>query len=180
MQNININLEVYMRDIIRIPIRLKIATGTYILQANRASFNRSQLNPICLLCENGEETLEHFLLTCNCLDGIRAPLVKEIINTCSALILLFIRLFHWYFDSTVSKNSYGSPIPYFINNRLISINQLLLLLFLIDSWSYKIGQCHPLATTISANMRDIIRIPIRLKIATGTYILQANRASFKW
>jgi hypothetical protein len=36
--------------------------------------------------------------------------------------------------------------------------------------SYKIGQCHPLATTISANMRDIIRIPIRLKIAT---ILQA-------
>ena len=60
-------------------------TGTYILQANRASFNRSQLNPICLLCGNSEETLEHFLLTCNCLDGIRAPLVKDIINTCSAL-----------------------------------------------------------------------------------------------
>ena len=74
-----------MRDIIRIPIGLKIATGTYILQANRASFNRSQLNPICLLCGNSAETLEHFLLTCNCLDGICAPLVKEIINTCSAL-----------------------------------------------------------------------------------------------
>jgi hypothetical protein len=74
-----------MRDIIRIPIRLKIATGTYILQANRASFNGSQLNPICLLCRNSAETLEHFLLTCNCLDSIRAPLVKEIINTCSAL-----------------------------------------------------------------------------------------------
>jgi hypothetical protein len=74
-----------MRDIIRIPIRLKIATGTYILQANRASYNRSQLNPICLLCGNGEETLEHFLLTCNCLDSICAPLVKEIINTCNAL-----------------------------------------------------------------------------------------------
>ena len=71
-----------MRDIIRIPIRLKIAT---ILQANRASFNRSQLNPICLLCGNGEETLDHFLLTCDRLDGIRAPLVKDIINTCSAL-----------------------------------------------------------------------------------------------
>ena len=66
-------------------IRLKIATGTYILQANRASFNRSQLNPICLLCGNGEETLDHFLLTCDRLDGIRAPLVKDIINTCSAL-----------------------------------------------------------------------------------------------
>jgi len=76
-----------MRDIIRIPIRLKIATGTYILQANRASFNRSQLNPICLLCGNGEETLDHFLLICERLDGIRAPsrLVKDIINTCSAL-----------------------------------------------------------------------------------------------
>jgi hypothetical protein len=45
--------------------------------------------------------------------------------------------------------------------------------------SYKIGQCHPLATTISANMRDIIRIPIRLKIATGTYILlDVNKATF--
>jgi hypothetical protein len=67
-----------MRNINCIPL-------TYILQANRASFNRSQLNPICLLCGNSAETLEHFLLTCNCLDGIRAPLVKEIINTCSAL-----------------------------------------------------------------------------------------------
>ena len=74
-----------MRDIIRIPIRLKIATGTYILQANRASFNRSQLIPICLLCGNGAETLDHFLLTCDRLDGIRAPLIKYIINTCSAL-----------------------------------------------------------------------------------------------
>ena len=71
-----------MRDIIRIPIRLKIAT---ILQANRASFNRSQLNPICLLCGNGEETLDHFLLTCDRLDGIRAPLINDILNTCSAL-----------------------------------------------------------------------------------------------
>ena len=66
-----------MRDIIRIPIRLKIATGTYILQANRASFNGSQLNPICLLCRNSAETLEHFLLTCNCLDSIRAQLVRD-------------------------------------------------------------------------------------------------------
>jgi hypothetical protein len=74
-----------VRDIIRIPIRLKFVTGTYMLQANRASFNRSQLNPICLLCGNGEATLDHFLLTCNRLDGIRAPLVKDIINTCSAL-----------------------------------------------------------------------------------------------
>jgi hypothetical protein len=78
------SISANMRDIIRIPIRLKIATGTYILQANRASINRSQLNPICLLCGIGEETLDHFLLTCNCLDGIRAPLVN-IINTCSAL-----------------------------------------------------------------------------------------------
>jgi hypothetical protein len=32
-----------------------------------------------------QKLLEHFLLTCNCLDSIRAPLVKEIINTCSTL-----------------------------------------------------------------------------------------------
>jgi hypothetical protein len=60
----------------------------------RKQINRSQLNPICLLCENGEETLEHFLLTCNCLDGIRAPLVKDIIKNlhrgskCSLMMLV--------------------------------------------------------------------------------------------
>ncbi|CAC5369488.1 unnamed protein product [Mytilus coruscus] len=37
-------------------------------------------------------------------------------------------------------------------------------------------KCHPIARTLSVNIRDISRIPVRLKILTGTYILQAKRA----
>ena len=65
-----------MQKLVSFRIRLKIATSKQSL---------IQLNPIYLLCGNGEETLDHFLLTCDCLDGIRALLVKDIINTCSAL-----------------------------------------------------------------------------------------------
>ena len=43
---------------------------------------------------------------------------------------------------------------------------------------FRIGQCHPIAKTCTANRRDISRIPLRLKIATGSYILQTKRAVF--
>jgi hypothetical protein len=44
---------------------------------------------------------------------------------------------------------------------------------------FQFGRCHSVATTITANIRDIVRLPIRLKIVTGTYILQQNRAAYK-
>ena len=44
---------------------------------------------------------------------------------------------------------------------------------------FRIGQCHPIAQTCTANTRDISRIPVRLKIATGSYILQTKRGVFK-
>jgi hypothetical protein len=44
---------------------------------------------------------------------------------------------------------------------------------------FRIGQCHPIAKTCTANTRDISRIPVRLKIATGSYILQTKRGVFK-
>ncbi|CAC5378527.1 unnamed protein product [Mytilus coruscus] len=39
--------------------------------------------------------------------------------------------------------------------------------------------CHPITNTNTMNTREIIRIPTKLKIATGSYILQAFRAKFK-
>jgi hypothetical protein len=41
------------RDANRIPIKLKVVGGQYILQANRARFNQNQEDTICQLC--GEE-----------------------------------------------------------------------------------------------------------------------------
>ena len=73
------------RDISRIPTRLKIATGSYILQTKRAVFNKENENATYNLCKKNEETLNHFILTCSKLGPIREPLLVEIISTCSQL-----------------------------------------------------------------------------------------------
>ena len=62
----------------RIAVHLKIVTGTYILQSNRASFNQNEVDPTCLLCKTGAETLTHFLLHCAILESIREPILKDI------------------------------------------------------------------------------------------------------
>ncbi|CAG2232446.1 unnamed protein product [Mytilus edulis] len=76
------------RDINRIPIRIKIATGTYILQTNRAAYNQNNVDPTCKLCDQAEESLSHFLLCCRALDQIRTPILKNIICKCSELLAL--------------------------------------------------------------------------------------------
>ena len=48
----------------RKPVRLRIATGTYILQCNRASYNQLEPDATCNLCDDAEESLSHFLLNC--------------------------------------------------------------------------------------------------------------------
>ncbi|VDI02142.1 Hypothetical predicted protein [Mytilus galloprovincialis] len=48
----------------------------------------------------------------------------------------------------------------------------------ISASSFKVGKVHPLTLANIANQRDINRIPIRINIATGTYILQTNRAAY--
>ena len=62
-----------LREVPSIAVHLKIVTGTYILQSNRASFD-----PTCLLCKTGAETLTHFLLHCAILESIREPILKDI------------------------------------------------------------------------------------------------------
>ncbi|CAG2204731.1 unnamed protein product [Mytilus edulis] len=76
------------RDINRIPIRIKIATGSYILQTNRAAYNQNNVDPTCKLCDQAEESLSHFLLCCRALDQIRTPILKNIICKCSELLAL--------------------------------------------------------------------------------------------
>jgi hypothetical protein len=45
----------------RIPIKLRIVTGTYVLQTKRIKFYRDESGPTCLLCGNAEETIQHFI-----------------------------------------------------------------------------------------------------------------------
>jgi hypothetical protein len=68
------------RDVNRIPTKLKLITGTYILQSNRAEFRRGEINKICLLCGDEEETLEHFILYCPMLVSIRNPVIDDIVE----------------------------------------------------------------------------------------------------
>ncbi|CAG2258151.1 unnamed protein product [Mytilus edulis] len=77
------------REIIRIPTKLKIATVSYILQTIRAKFiNNTELS-ICKLCNETEETLPHFLLTCKSLEDIRKPILEDLINSCSEELAVF-------------------------------------------------------------------------------------------
>ena len=77
------------REIIRIPTKLKIATGSYILQTVRAKFISNTELSICKLCNETEETLPHFLLTCKSLEDIRKPILEDLINSCSEELAAF-------------------------------------------------------------------------------------------
>ena len=52
-------------------IKLKLVTDTYILQAKSARFGNRESSTQCLLCEDADETAEHFILTCRVLEPIR-------------------------------------------------------------------------------------------------------------
>ena len=67
-----------LRDVARIAVHLKIVTGTYILQTNRVAFNQNQIDPTCMLCKSGEETLRHFLLECESLNWVRHPILRDL------------------------------------------------------------------------------------------------------
>jgi hypothetical protein len=67
-----------MREINRLPIKLKLLTSTYILQSNRAAFNQNTVNPVCQLCNRESEDIEHFLFNCEILEPQRKLVLCEI------------------------------------------------------------------------------------------------------
>lgn len=66
------------QDISRLQTKLKLLTGTYYLQSNKASFNQNSVDPTCLLCKESAETVDHFLLECKTLHDIRIPYLHEL------------------------------------------------------------------------------------------------------
>ena len=49
-----------VKDVPRIHTKIKMLTGSYRLQVNRASFNQNNKSPVCLLCKKEDETLEPY------------------------------------------------------------------------------------------------------------------------
>ena len=74
-----------IRDIARIPKRLKIVTGNYILQSDKSAFSKKATSPICLLCKKSEETTTHFLIVCEKLEETRTPILNKIIQEVSSI-----------------------------------------------------------------------------------------------
>ena len=64
----------------------KVLTGTYILQTNRAKFNQNEVNPVCQLCKEDDETLQHFLLDCKTLEEARQPILIDFVRVLEELI----------------------------------------------------------------------------------------------
>ena len=67
-------------NVARIQTKLRLVTGTYVLQTNRSAFNQNQISPVCLLCRAEDETTEHFLLRCAGLEIVRQPAFTEILE----------------------------------------------------------------------------------------------------
>ena len=68
------------RDILRIQVKNKVLTGTYVLQTNRVRFNQNEINPVCLLCHEDDESLQHFLIDCKSLEDIRQPIMSDFLH----------------------------------------------------------------------------------------------------
>jgi hypothetical protein len=58
-------------DISRIPVKLRLVTGTYVLQTKRIKYYRNETDPTCLLCGAAEENVLHFILQCEKLQSER-------------------------------------------------------------------------------------------------------------
>ena len=114
---------VNQKDINRIPTRLKLATGNYMLQTMRAAYNQNPIDPTCKLCNQAEETVSHFLICCKTLEYLRAPTINNIIEESSKLfashctnpqldiIQLIINPFHYAVNNSLKANTCTSIEP---------------------------------------------------------------------
>jgi len=66
------------RDVDRILVKLKLITGTYLLQTSKATIKKNDKDGVCLICGGDDETVEHFILQCPALSVVRDPVITEI------------------------------------------------------------------------------------------------------
>ena len=70
-------------------------SGAYILQSNRANFNKNKGDPTCMICGLDAEDIEHFVLNCCLLENARKPIIaeitKELYNICKTNLLQLMK-----------------------------------------------------------------------------------------
>ena len=74
------------RHVNRIPIKLKLLCGAYILQSNSSAYNQTAVNPTCQLCDSEDETLEHFILNYMHLEFTRKFVISGISHEVDSLL----------------------------------------------------------------------------------------------
>ena len=66
------------REVRRISVKVKLATGTYIVQPIRAKFSSQPGNDTCLLYKESKDTIYHFLFECCILSTVRDLIIQDI------------------------------------------------------------------------------------------------------
>ena len=69
------------------PMKLKLVTGTYILQVNRSAFNQDEIDTTCLMCKEEPETIKHFMMRCSAFEKVKQPIPKSILQ-CAEYFML--------------------------------------------------------------------------------------------
>ncbi|CAG2212967.1 unnamed protein product [Mytilus edulis] len=64
----------------RVPTKIKLLTGTYILQPLRYKIYKEGTKDHCIACDCKEETLEHLLIECEAWNYLRDPILQTIKN----------------------------------------------------------------------------------------------------
>ena len=69
-----------VRELNKANVKVKLLTGTYLLEGRKSRMNKSEKIGRCPLCNMGTETREHFLTVCEKLQDTRERYLKELIS----------------------------------------------------------------------------------------------------
>ena len=69
-----------------------VVTGTYILQVYRSAFNQNEIDPTCIMCMEEPETVDHFLVKCSALAGVKQPIMDSIVRCAGGFLLDYLGL----------------------------------------------------------------------------------------
>ena len=66
------------KDVKKAQVKAKLITNTYSLQSLRAKYNQHAVKPTCIICNEGDEDIEHFILKCKGLNTTRMMYLKKL------------------------------------------------------------------------------------------------------
>jgi hypothetical protein len=140
------------------------------------------------------ENMEHFLLKCTILQAVRYSVLDDIdteFNIITGKTFYYLESYlkiHILLDCSVLLNYDRDTLLLFTLISILYLDVCMLYMNLLH-WDSSCVSCfnnnlslhtglHPLIYIKTVSTRDANRIPIKLKVVSGQYILQANRARF--